>query len=662
MSNTEQTLPGPSPEDGEVAVTGNLLARTLKWVGLTIALGLAVHSIFIAYFGQYVNPEIIRAGALFLCAVVVVFTSPLAHEIRWKNPVAGTLAWLVDFALAGNLGYACLNFLNKIDDIENLIVDFSTFDQLTALFAIIALLEFTRRTFGLILAAVGALSLLYCLFGQDLPWFFRHSGFSLELTMEIIWYGLQGVFGFPTGIVVLLVFIFIVFGALLEGTGAGGVMIRMALAATSRSRGGPAHSAIIASSIFGMSSGSVTANVVGTGAVTIPLIKKRGFKPEFAGAVEAAASTGGQIMPPVMGAAAFLMTQLSGESYQTICIAALVPALLYYGSLFVATGQEARRIGLKPFPKNERPRLDPGDGLKSLMFFLPLLAIIATLAMGRSPSMAGFWAVVVTIVTAFVLNPALRRDPKQLIAALAKGGVAGARIMMAVGSIGVMIGVFELTGVGLKFATQVALLGDQTLFIALLLAAASCLVLGMGMPTLPAYLIVVLVLGLAMKKLGLPDLSVHLFVFYFGVLSAITPPVALAAVAAAPIAGGEPIRTGITALRLSMVGFIIPFVFVYEPSLLLVYDDFSLPDFAWILFRLCLGIWLLTTAMSGFEINRLPLWSRALRLVAGIAMLIVIWELQVAAVALGIALILLERMKDRRLDAAEVPGQADSLN
>lgn len=660
MSNPDEAVPAPSPEDGEVPVSGHPLVRALKWIGLTIAVGLAIHSIFIAYYGQYVNPEMIRAGALFLCAVVVVFTSPLANEKLFGGVVLGTLAWMIDFALAANLGFACLNFLNKIDDIENLVVSFSTVDQWSALMAIVALLEFTRRTFGFILAAVGGLSLLYCLFGQDLPWFFRHSGFSLELTMEIIWFGLQGVFGFPTGIVVLLVFIFIVFGALLEGTGAGNVMIRMALAATSRTRGGPAHSAIIASSIFGMSSGSVTANVVGTGAVTIPLIKKRGFKPEFAGAVEAAASTGGQLMPPVMGAAAFLMTQLAGESYQTICIAALVPALLYYASLFIATGQEARRIGLKPYAKGERPKMEPGDGLKSLMFFLPLLAIIVTLGMGRSPSMAGFWAVVVTIVSAFVLNPALRADPKQLIVALAKGGVAGSRIMMAVGSIGVMIGVFELTGLGLKFATQVALLGEQTLFIALLLAAASCLVLGMGMPTLPAYLIVVLVLGLAMKKLGLPDLSVHLFVFYFGVLSAITPPVALAAVAAAPIAGGEPIRTGITALRLSLVGFIIPFVFVYEPSLLLVYDDFSFSDFVWILFRLCLGVWLLTTAMSGFEMNRLPAWSRLLRLIAGFAMLIVMWELQVAAVAVGIALIVIEALKSRRL-AAEAQSASANL-
>jgi TRAP transporter 4TM/12TM fusion protein len=656
LSNTEDGTASISTnpsdkDDGAIKVPGGL-SRWPFYVGIVLAALLAVHSIVVAYIGQYMHPEFIRSGALFACAIVVVFTTPLARAWKFQNKIASALAWCIDLALLFNLAYACLNFLNKIEDIENLIAEFSFIDQATALIAILTLLELTRRTFGLVLASVGLITLLYCLFGQDLPWFFRHSGFSVELTMEIIWFGFQGVFGFPTGIVVLLVFIFIVFGALLEGTGAGAVMIRMALSATGGTRGGPAHAAIIASSVFGMSSGSVTANVVGTGAVTIPLIKRRGFTGAFAGAVEAAASTGGQIMPPVMGAAAFLMTQLAGVPYQTICIAALVPAVLYYGSLFVSVGQEARRLGLEPIPKADRTKIEPGDKLKSLMFFIPLAAILLTLALGRSPSMAGFWAVVATITCGFALNPALRKDPKVLFAALAKGGIAGARIMMAVGTIGVMIGVFELTGVGLKFATEVALLGETTLFVALLLAALSCLVLGMGMPTLPAYLIIVLVLGTAMKKLGIPDLSVHLFVFYFGVLSAITPPVALAAVAAAPIAGAEPVRTGLLALRLSMAGFIVPFVFVYEPSLLLVLDDFSFLAFVWVATRLVFAIWLLNTAFSGFDGERIPIWSRALRIVIGFTMILVYPEAKIAGFAAGIAITLFDRTRARRQRSA----------
>ena len=646
----------PLPDDGAVPTLQDPFSRSLRYVGMVLAALIAAHSIYVAYAGQYVSPEMIRAGALFVCAAIVVFTTPLAANLKVTALPLVVLLWIVDLALLANLGFACWNFLKKIDDIENLIVSFSDFDQATALIAVLTLLELTRRAFGIVLASVGLITLLYCLFGENLPWIFRHSGFSLELTMEIIWFGVQGIFGDPVGIVVLLIFIFIVFGALLEGTGAGAVMIRMALTATAGTRGGPAHSAIIASSVFGMSSGSVVANVVGTGVVTIPLIKRRGFKGSFAGAVEAAASTGGQIMPPVMGAAAFLMVSLAGVPYQTICIAALIPALLYYGNLFISVGLEARRLGLKPTPKDQRPKLEAGDWLKSLMFFVPIGAIIGTLAMGRSPSMAGFWAVVATIVAGFAFNAALRRDPSRLLGALAKGGVAGARIMMAVGTIGVLVGVFNLTGLGLKFATQVALLGDQSLFIALLLAAGSCLILGMGMPTLPAYLIIVLVLGLAMKKLGVPDLSIHLFVFYFGVLSAVTPPVALAAVAAAPIADAEPVRTGVNALKLSLVGFIIPFVFIYEPTILLVVTEFDPVAFAWVMARLLFAIWLLSTALIGCEIERLAPWARLLRLSAGFLLIVDHTELQFAGIALGLLMIGYEMLAARRRLAAGHPG------
>ncbi len=641
---TQQSPQGGGHSDQVTAIAPKGLPRIPFMIGAALAVLLAIHAIVVAYAGQYVHPEYIRAGALFACAVVVVCTSPLAAATREKTGLRSAALWGIDLLLLANLGYASLNFLNKIADIENLIVEFSLVDQATALIAILSLLEFTRRVFGPVLAATGLIALIYCLFGQDLPGFLRHSGFSLELTMEIIWFGFQGVFGFATGIVVLLIFIFIVFGALLEGGGAGGVMIRMALVATGSTRGGPAHAAIIASSIFGMSSGSVTANVVGTGAVTIPLIKRRGFSGAFAGAVEAAASTGGQVTPPVMGAAAFLMTQLAGVPYQTICIAALVPAILYYFSLFVSVGQEAGRLGLEPAAKHDKLRLEPGDGVKSLMFFVPLAAILLTLAMGRSPSMAGFWAATSTIAMSFILNPQMRRDPKILLSALAKGGIAGARIMMAVGAIGVMIAVFELTGVGLKFATQVALIGDTSLFVALLLAAAACLVLGMGMPTLPAYLIIVLVLGNALKKLGIPDIAVHLFVFYFGVLSAITPPVALAAVAAAPIAGAEPMKTGLTALRLSLVGFVVPFIFIYEPALLLVVDGFQLTAFIWVLVRLLLAIWLLNSAFSGFDGRKLSLWSRVIRLLVSVPMFIAIPEVKIIGFVAGLAVVFFDRL------------------
>ncbi|MEC7764297.1 MAG: TRAP transporter fused permease subunit [Pseudomonadota bacterium] len=621
--------------------------RALYLIGACIAAILAVHAIYVAFVGQYIAPEFIRSGMLFLSALVVVLTQPLAETLGKRAAWLVPVAWIVDAALLANLGYACWLFLDKIADIESLMVIYTTIDKLSALIAVLTLLELTRRIFGLVLASVGLLGLLFCFFGASLPGVLRHSGFSLEQTLEIVWFGMQGIFGVPLGIVVLLIFIFIVFGALLDGTGAGNTMIRMALAATARTRGGPANSAIVASSVFGMSSGSVVANVVGTGVVTIPLIKRRGFSPAFAGGVAAAASTGGQIMPPVMGAAAFLMAGLVGLPYQSVAIAALIPALFYYANLFIVVNLEARRIGLEPTLGADRPRIEPGDWRKSLAFFLPVAAIIGTLAMGRSASMAGFWAVVVTIVTGLIVNPELRRDPKRIFKALAEGGMGGARILVAVGTIGMLIAVFNLTGVGIKFAGTIASLGNESVFIALLLTAASCLVLGMGMPTLPAYLIIVLVLGTALRRMGLPDLPVHLFVFYFGVLSAVTPPVALAAFAAAPIAKAEPIRTGLAAMKLSLVGFVIPFIFVTDPTILLVVEEFSAPALVYDVLRVGLVIWMLATAMIGYEAARISMPLRLLRVAAGFALATPFVEAQIAAGVASVLMIGLHRWQAR---------------
>ena len=626
----------------------SLPIRHVSNIAKMLAFALALQAIYVAFYGGW-EPSVHRAAALFFCTLIAIGAMPLAREFPSDNIFLNHLFWLVDGASAIIMGFACWRFVDAIDDMENLIAEFSTVDLWAAVGAIMVLLELTRRSFGLVLSVVGGLSLLYCLFGQDLPWIFQHSGFDLQQSMELIWYGFQGVFGIPTGIVLSLILIFIVFGALLEGTGAGEVLIRIAFAVTGGTRGGPAHAAIVASGLFGATSGSVTANVVGTGAFTIPMIKKRGFSGAFAGGVEAAASTGGQIMPPVMGVAAFLMADLTGLPYLTICIAASLPALLYYGSLFIAVSLEAGRLGIRKLDKTERQTILPGDMLKSIMLFGPIVFIMATLISGRSPSMAGFWACVSAVGFSLLLNPALRANPGRLYTALARGGVAGAKIMMAVGTIGVLLAVLNLTGIGIKFATEISQLGTSSLFLALALAAVTCLILGMGMPTLPAYLIIALVLAPTIKLLGLPVLSVHLFIFYFGILSAITPPVALAAIAAAPIAEANPITTAMKALGLAFVGFIIPFVFVYEPSLLLVLD-FSWTSFIWVMARLMLAIWLISTAVVGFEFSHLSGWSRLARAVCGFAVLTVFANFQLGAFVLGLVIIALSFRTARKND------------
>lgn len=629
---------GDGPEQPAPQVTG--LTAIARKLGLFFAFCMACQAVYVSYFGTF-EPTVHRSVALLLCVAVIVLVFPGAEHYRLSRGIARPLFWLLDLAMLMVVGLAVYRFISGVDDMENLVAEYSVFDQWIALGAMLVLTELTRRVFGLPLALVALLAIIYCLYGEYLPGILTHTGFELQEMVEVVWYGFNGVFGLPTAIVLSLIFIFIIFGAMLQATGAGDSLIKIAFALAGKSRGGPAHAAITASAIFGTMSGSVAANVVGTGAFTIPLIKKRGFHPAFAGAVESAASTGGQIMPPVMGAAAFLMAELVGVPYLQICAAALLPALFYYGSLFIIVALQASRQGIEPIPAAEREVLNRTDYVNALMFVVPVLAIIVTLFMGRSPAMAGFWATLCAVVLGFI-NPAVRRNPGRLIQGLVNGGIAGAKIMMAVGAIGVLLAILDLTGVSLRFAGAINVIGDSNLFLALVVAALGCLLLGMGMPTLPAYLIIALVLGPAITQLGVPFLAVHLFVFYFGVLSAITPPVAIAAFAAAPIAGANPMVTAVQAIGLALTGFIVPFVFVYNQSLLLVLS-FDWFEFVSVLVRLSLAIWLIATAVSGYQNSELPMWSRALRLLLALALVTTYPAVQAGALVAGVLLTVLAR-------------------
>jgi TRAP transporter 4TM/12TM fusion protein len=506
--------------------------------------------------------------------------------------------------------------------------------------------ELTRRAMGMALALLAVLAVAYCLFGRDLPWIFRHAGAPPDLTARTLWYSLDGVFGLAASVMVGLIYIYIVFGAVLEGTGASAVLLRFATGATSRLRGGPAHGAVLASAMFGTMSGSAAANVVSIGVFTIPTIKRHGFGADFAAGVEAAGSTGGQILPPVMGAAAFMMAELTGTPYVVICVAALLPALFYYGSLFCSIAVMSKQLGIERVPAAERRGLSARDWVEALLFLGPVATIIFVMAIGRSAAMAGFWAIVVAILVALAINPEVRRRPLVLLEALAKGGIAGAKMTIAVAAIGVLIGATNLTGIGMRFSNIILDIGQGNLFLSLVMTMIASLFLGMGLPTLPSYLIIVLVIGPALVKLGVPLLIAHLFVFYYSCLSAITPPVAIAAYGAAAIADTNPITTGFTAIRIALVGFLIPFVFVYEPSLTLIVN-FDIVEFVWAVVRLSAAIWLLTTGFVGVDSGRLALGLRALRLVVGVLVLVPLVPVAIAAAVLAAGLMLLDARRGR---------------
>ena len=514
---------------------------------------------YVSVFGVF-SDSYLRVGMLLLGGLLVTLSG------LGKSDSIVDRALLAGVAIALVLGV--YQYFRAAQEIETGLYFLSRADIWLGLLGLAAVIELTRRSVGLVMALVAGLLLAYGAFGHLAPGFLRHAGISTEELMTVLWYSFDGVFSRPMATVVSTILIFIIFGALLELLAIDLVLVRLAMAATGRMRSGPAAAATVASGLFGTISGSAVANVVGTGVITIPLIKKRGFSARFAAAVESAASSGGQITPPIMGAVAFIMADVTGQPYLTICAAAVVPALLYYGGLFVAISSAARNMDLADEPRpsiscNWRELVQMG------IFVLSLAGIVVTMVGGSSPAYAGFIGVALAAVLGFAVRPDLLTNGQAWLKFVKSAGLISAQLVVIVGAVGIVIGILNMTGVGLRFASLLSGLADDQLILSLVLMAIACLLLGMGMPTVPAYLIIVLVMGPSLQKLGVPIIHTHMFVLYFGVLSAVTPPVALAAFAAAPIAGSGPMATALEASRLALPGFVIPFAFIYQPALLL---------------------------------------------------------------------------------------------
>ncbi|HEX7043058.1 MAG TPA: TRAP transporter fused permease subunit [Burkholderiales bacterium] len=594
--------------------------RARDVLSLALATLLVAGSVYTSFFGIY-DDILVRVGGLAL-GLYLVLVRPAAQG---RLP---RLRALVDSVLIVAFGAVLFRYFQIAELLETGLYFPLVIDVALGVAGIVVLLELTRRAVGLPLVLVCVLAIGYALFGDSLGGMLSHAGVTLPDLMMNLWYSFDGVFGRPIAVVTGTIIIYIVFGAMVEGLGVGDVLLKLSIRGLGWLPGGAAHAAVLASAMFGTISGSAVANVVGTGVVTIPMIKRSGFSARFAGAVEAAASSGGQIMPPVMGAVAFIMADMTGVPYLYVCLAALFPALFYYGSLFACVAAEARRLGIKPAERAALPTLTRQDWLMVSVFLLPLAMIVLQLVRGVSPARAGGWALVTAVVLGLVLNPGARSFAR-FADALKRAGAASAMVLIAVGAVGIVVGVMNMTGLGLRFASFALELTQGSLVASLLMMAAACLALGMGMPTVPAYLVIILVMGPAVEALGVSTLSAHMFVVYFAVMSAITPPVALAAYAAAPIAEANPMGVGATAVRLSLLGFLVPFAFAYNPSLLLI-GDFSWAGFAWAVLKLFVAGWLLS-AMSA----RGTCWT-----MFGVTAAIVILvppEAAVQASALGIA-------------------------
>jgi TRAP transporter 4TM/12TM fusion protein len=480
------------------------------------------------------------------------------------------------------------------------------------------LLEATRRVSSPILPVIAICFLLYCYFGRSFPALFQHRGFSVLRIVNHMYLGTEGVFGIPIEVSSTFVFMFILFGSVLEQTGMGRFIIDLAMALAGGATGGPAKVAVLSSGLMGSISGSSVANVCTTGMFTIPLMKSVGYKPYFAGAVEAVASTGGQIMPPVMGAAAFIMAQFMGVPYLYVAAAAVVPALLYYFAVLVQVHLEATRLGLKGLPREQLPKLGPLMKTRGHLL-LPLFGIIYFLIAGYTPLKAAFNGILITVVVSY-FNKQTALTPKKMLIALETGARGALGVACACATVGIIVGTATLTGLGLRIASAIVTIAHGMLLPTLLLTMVTCILLGAGLPTTANFIVTSTMAAPALFELGVPPMAAYMFVLYFGIAADLSPPVALAAYAGAGIAGDDPMKTGVTAVKLALAGFIVPYIYVFNPMLVLV--DATPVRFVLAVFTACLGVFLLGMATIGYYKVKLPSYMRALAMVGALGLLV----------------------------------------
>ncbi|WP_296098320.1 TRAP transporter permease [Dialister sp.] len=439
-------------------------------------------------------------------------------------------------------------------------------DAVVGLVGIIMVLEAARRIVGLPIVIVVLCFLAYGFLGPYMPGPLAHRGLTIKQMVGHLFFTTEGVFGIPLGVSSTFIFLFILFGAYLEKTGLGKFFIDIANAIAGWASGGPAKVAVISSALQGTISGSSVANVVGSGSFTIPMMKKLGYHKNFAGAVEAAASTGGQLMPPIMGAAAFLMAEFVGIPYMEVVKAAIVPAILYFLGVFLGVHFEAKKNHLEGTPRSQLPawtKIMKEEGHLAI----PLIAIIGLLASGYTPMKAALAGIFISIGTA-MLRANTRMSFWDIVDGLVKGARGALGVIIACASAGMIIGIVTKTGVGLKLASALVTVASGNFMLLLLCTMLTSLILGMGVPTTANYVITSTIAAPALIQLGVPILAAHMFVFYFGIIADITPPVALAAYAGSAISGGDPLKTGVNASKLGIAAFIIPYVFVLSPQLL----------------------------------------------------------------------------------------------
>jgi TRAP transporter 4TM/12TM fusion protein len=577
--------------------------NAVRWVISIVAVAMSLYHMYAIAIAP---PEalIFRSSHLLFASVLVFLLYPL--RAGRTTPDWGDLLMVLVAVVV--CGYFLVNYSYIVSRIPY-IDDPTTVDMVLAVLCTIMVLEATRRVIGWALPVTALVFLAYALLLTDV---------TVSGLLDQLYLTADGIFGSTLGVSAGYVLIFVLFGSFMERTGTGQLFMDFALALTGRSAGGPGKCSVVSSSLFGTISGSAVANVMVDGPITIPLMKRSGFRPHFAAGVEAVASTGGQIMPPVMGAAAFVMAEFMGVSYFQVTLWALIPSLLYYLACFGAVHFEAKKHGLVGLPAADCPRLATVLRERGHLF-IPVLIILYGMFNDYSAPLAALAGTLACFPVA-MLRKSTRKDLK--LAGVWDALVDGAKnclsVALACASAGIIIGVIALTGVGISFTQIVMHLAQNTLVLALALTMVAGIVLGMGMPTTPAYIVMVSLLVPALIKLGVIEPAAHMFAFYFAILSAITPPVALAVYAAAGLAKSDLWTTGLAAVKIGAAGFIVPFMFVYEPSLLMIGEWHEI---AFAAIPAAVGCLLLAAGLQGYLIRQANMLERVLLVAAALLLI-----------------------------------------
>ncbi|MDD3919551.1 MAG: TRAP transporter permease [Eubacteriales bacterium] len=669
--------------------------RLSKPLTLFTAIILIAFSVFQLYTSIFTIPtQLLRAYHLSFVLFLVYLLFPAKKGMR--KDMIPWYDWALALLSLIMVLYIPLNFEHLVKNIGN----YGITEVVIGIVGILLVMEACRRVVGMPILIIVSCFLLYTLFGSYIPGSFGHRGYTLKQLSTHMFFTMEGVFGTPLGVSSTFIFLFILFGAFLEKTGVGKLFIDLANAIAGKRAGGPAKVAVISSALQGTVSGSSVANTVGTGSFTIPAMKRLGYKPEFAGAVEAAASTGGQIMPPIMGAAAFLMAEVTGISYGRIVLSAIIPAVLYFSGILISVHHEARKLGLRGMPDEEIPKFKLIMKERGFLL-LPLIFMIYILSSGLTPTYAAlgailtslmaysiqFWSLIPAVwiigglqfglpiewcalgsIAIWMLVCLFRRrlgfDPRDILDSLKNGARNVLSVAVACAMAGMIVGAVTLTGLGLKFATGLAALAGNNIFLMMFFTMLASIVLGMGVPTTANYLITSTIcapaiISMLLTRNGLTEptlaitMSAHLFVFYFGIIADITPPVALAAMAGSAIAKGEPFKTGVTATRIAIGAFIVPYIFVLNPSMLMI--DAAVGD---IILNVCtalLGMYALSGGLTGYVQDHCTWYERIALIVGGMGMIIPGWVTDVAGLVIVAAIIIVQKLRVKKQGGESIP-------